>query len=80
MNKRDALRLEPGDWIAFGHSMWSAEVDRNGLWRRGRVIHVTPQGGIKVMTEDGRLQWVPYHHVHQGIDTRPLQPDTTCGV
>lgn len=62
MQKRDALRLEPGEKIRFGDSMWSEQCDRNGSWREGVVVHVTPNGGIKVRTSGGE-QWVPYHHV-----------------
>jgi hypothetical protein len=56
MQKRDALRLKPGDWVIYGDSQWSRHVHR---WRIGRVQHVTPRGGIKL--SDGT--WVGYHHV-----------------
>lgn len=80
MNKRDALRLKKGDRIAWGNSARSAVVDQYGRWRYGDVLHVTPNGGIKVQPigtiegdhlhpwkHPGKPEWVPYHHVHQGI-------------
>jgi hypothetical protein len=64
MNKRDALRLQPGQTICYGNSMWTAECT---LRRKAEVIHVTPNGGIKVRdlnpndTPTDRVHWVPYH-------------------
>jgi hypothetical protein len=56
MQKRQALRLKPGDWVIYGDSQWSQRVRR---WRIGCVRHVTRRGGIKL--SDGR--WIGYHHV-----------------
>lgn len=64
MNKRDALRLSVGEWVAFGNSARTADVL---AWRRGQVVHVTPKGGIKVRTASGE-EWIPYHHVWPGLD------------
>ena len=71
MNKRDALKLGPGDEIAWGDKMWSAQTR---IMRTGTVVRVTPAGGILVRDvyrcqRDGppmaepREVWVPYHHV-----------------
>ena len=70
MNKRDALRLRPGDHTLYGeHTRMDACIRGSGF-HAGRVIHVTPNGGIKVemlhpngITSYGRTEWVPYHHV-----------------
>lgn len=73
MNKRDALRLRRGDTIVYGNSKWTEKV----TWQRGRVLHVTGNGGIRVRPvgyvdsgdtsvdhKDARSPvWVPYHHV-----------------
>lgn len=75
MNKRDALRLKPGDRIGFGHSMWAADIDRAGSYEVATVVHVTPRGGIKVRL-GGRERWVPYHHVwevRRRATSRPAQ-------
>jgi hypothetical protein len=61
MNKRDALRLQPGQLILYS--------DRRDKYRydpecggekvlcaptyRGEVMHVTPAGAIRVRAEDG---------------------------
>lgn len=88
MNKRDALRLKPGDIILYGDSMWSRLVDQHSDWQRGEVIHVTPRGGIKVVhlgpasadpAKKKKRQhvhvWVPYHHVHskRTVKSRPAR-------
>jgi hypothetical protein len=64
MNKRDALRLRPGDRVIFGDSMWSAKVSG---WLSGEVVFVTPKGGVKLVC-GGREQWVPYHHIARRDD------------
>ena len=71
MNKRDALRLVHGQTIVFGGSGRTALI---GAWRKGVVEHVTPRGGIRVRLVGYRrpeggpaFEWVPYHHVHQGL-------------
>jgi hypothetical protein len=70
MNKNDALKLRPGEWIMFGDSMWSAKVR---TWRRGTVITVTPRGGLRVRVEGGNMEWVHYHHVLEwGAAAAPL--------
>lgn len=69
MNKRDALRLKPGDLIVY-------EVPSAKVWDRyggeAEVLTVTPNGGILVKDfhydeEGGRRigpkHWVPYHHI-----------------
>lgn len=75
MNKRDALRLQRGQRIVWGDSMWSAQVS---YWQRGTVIKVTEAGGILVRRDGGdALTWIPYHHVHQGAyagEERPRRP------
>ena len=50
MKKRDALRLKPGDSIVFGDHRLSAKWFQTWL---GEVLHVTPQGKIKVRVEEG---------------------------
>lgn len=60
MNKRDALRLKPGQLIAWADSMWTA---KSKVYDEGTVLSVTPKGGIKVRNSSGRTEWVPYHHV-----------------
>jgi hypothetical protein len=69
MDKREALKLQPGDVIMFD------DGPRDALgWSKGEVLHVTPNGGIKVSLigrrgncDDnkpiGGVEWVPYHHV-----------------
>jgi hypothetical protein len=70
MNKRDALRMKPGDYILYGsHANMQYCIRADGFhW--GRVCHVTPKGGIKIdalmpngVTLKGHTEWVPYHHV-----------------
>jgi hypothetical protein len=56
MNKRDALKLKPGDRIIYGDHWQGQRVQR---YRHGQVRFVTQRGGIKLT--DGR--WVPYHFV-----------------
>jgi hypothetical protein len=65
MNKRDALKLKPEDWIAFGDACDSAKVS---FYRRGQVLFVTDKGGIRVKESSGFERWVPYHFVHQGMN------------
>lgn len=75
MNKRDALRLKPGDEISFCDHHHTAQASQ---WWTGEVLHVTSKGGIKVRVTEGRAdgwrgpgtgpdvgteRWVPYHHV-----------------
>jgi hypothetical protein len=82
MNKRDALRLKPGDIIMFGNSMWSEKVYSGAGPRWGQVLQVTPKGGIRVeLLKDysnaptGVLLWVPYHHVidvHEAPSRAPM--------
>ena len=71
MKKRDALRLKPGDAIAWGDSVRTAATQ---IMRTGTVVCVTPAGGI-LTTDVYRCQrdgppllepddtWVPYTHV-----------------
>ena len=70
MNKRDALRLRPGSCILYGNHMRSFDCIRGSGFHHGRVLHVTPAGGIKIemlhpngVTSYGTTAWVPYHHV-----------------
>jgi hypothetical protein len=63
MRLKEALRLTPGQRIGFGHSMWTRQIDRDGTYEEGEVMHVTKRGGIRIRTDDGREVWVPYHHV-----------------
>ncbi len=60
VEKREALKLRPGDRIIFGDSMWSRDLDHR--WRKGTVLFVTTRGGIRVRTKSGE-EWVPYHYV-----------------
>jgi hypothetical protein len=66
MNLRDALRLQPGDQVLYGNTMWTQKSARHHV---GVVRFVTARGGIRVdiMNEDGikhgSQEWVPYHHV-----------------
>ena len=68
MKKRDALKLNPGDRITYGPSMWTANFSDREV-RDGEVVRVTSKGGIKVQVltdrgePSGDVQWVPYHHV-----------------
>jgi hypothetical protein len=59
MNKRDVLRLKPGQRLVYGDSMWTSEM--RGKSRQGEVLHVTPRGGIRVLNQFGFEEWVPYH-------------------
>jgi uncharacterized protein YifE (UPF0438 family) len=69
MNKRDALRLRPGDHVLFGPSARVAES--LGSIEEGEVERVTENGGIlvRVMRGHGVARtydpptWIPYHHV-----------------
>lgn len=63
MRKRDALRLQAGDRITYGHSQWTLDMDRYGGWREGVVLFVTPRGGIRVRLDNGAEDWVAYSHV-----------------
>jgi hypothetical protein len=65
MNKRDALKLEHGQRVIYGDSMWIGEMLQweGGKARQGEVLFVTPRGGIRVRNQFGREEWVPYHHV-----------------
>lgn len=74
MRKRDALRLKPGDVVGYANHM---VTEKATAWGEGRVLHVTPKGGIRVeplssknFTHDWRTErgvaaprWVPYHHI-----------------
>lgn len=71
MNLKSALRLKPGSIILVG--------SRNDAVRIGRVLHVTPRGGIRIEvgcyarwkeTPPGTVRyagetWVPYSQVIQ---------------
>ena len=61
MNKRDALRLQPGQFVSWGDSMWTEKMKRQ---HEGVVMQVTPGGGVRVRVEGGASQWVPYHHIY----------------
>jgi hypothetical protein len=70
MNKRDALRLKPGDLILYGSYQSFQRCIRTDGFHHGEVIYVTPNGGIKVemlhpdgVTPKGANAWVPYNHV-----------------
>jgi hypothetical protein len=65
MNKRDALRLEPGQRVIYGNSMWTVKIDKA---REGEVLFVTRNGGIRVRNQFGDTEWVPYHHVISAPD------------
>ena len=65
MNQRDALKLEQGQRVIYGDSMWSSEILKA---RQGEVLFVTPRGGIRVCNQFGREEWVPYHHVISAPD------------
>jgi hypothetical protein len=68
MNKRDALRLRPGDQVLFGLSSRTSECAERF---EGEVQHVTENGGIVVCIiyghgpsrTYGERQCIPYHHV-----------------
>jgi hypothetical protein len=72
MTKRDALKLRHGDVICYGDNPLTA---KHNTFRWGRVLHVTPKGGIRVacygagddappsMERSIGFDWVPYHHV-----------------
>lgn len=77
MNKRDALRLKPGDNILFSDVPTRRMNDATN-WFFGEVLHITPKGGVRVrITESrdgcwngpgtgasaGKVRWIPYHHV-----------------
>lgn len=64
MNKRDALKLKPGDLVVFGAHVQSAKC----IFRRlARVEFVTPRGGVRLRCTDeagnvtGTPEWIPYH-------------------
>lgn len=74
MDKRQALRLKPGDKIVYGHSARSIDMtwDDTG-YHTGEVVLVTLNGGIKVRNIKRQRRefaeqpvsgtaWVPYHH------------------
>jgi hypothetical protein len=73
MRKADALRLRPGDKVLWGHSSRVEDVVRAGSAAHGRVVRVTPRGGVQVQEvdrkewhgpqTDGPVYWVPYHHI-----------------
>jgi hypothetical protein len=65
MNKRDALKLEPGRRVIYGDSMWTAKIRKA---REGEVLFVTPNGGIRVRNQFWQTEWVPYHHVISAPD------------
>ena len=50
MNKRDALKLRPGDLILFGNDRLTLNCTE---WGEGEVIHVTDKGGILVRIVEG---------------------------
>jgi hypothetical protein len=75
MTLAKALRLKPGKQITFGDHKRTALCSQ---WWHGTVIHVTPNGGIKVKVTDAKpwygpkeyaelygneIRWVPYTHV-----------------
>jgi hypothetical protein len=64
VRKSEALRLQPGEQVTFGHGRPS-ELLRTA--ETGVVEYVVRGRSIRVMTADGRKQWVPRHHV---IDLR----------
>jgi hypothetical protein len=58
MRKRDALKLEPGQRVIYGDSMWTAEMTQweGGKARQGEVLFVTPGGrntGVQSMGQGG---------------------------
>jgi hypothetical protein len=66
VSKRVALKLKPGDRIIYGERKTLAKH-----LEEGRVIHVTPKGGVKIemVTRSGRMtgvtMWVPYHFIYE---------------
>ena len=60
MNKRDALRLRPGDRVLYGNA---TQTQRSTITRTGEVRFVTARGGIRVADEKGRESWVACSHV-----------------
>ena len=54
MNKRDVLRLKPGDVVDTARDP--------GRIFCGRVVRVTARGGVLVALPGGN-QWFPYHHL-----------------
>jgi len=75
MNKRDAIKLRPGDIVLYGPSMWSEQCI--GRTREGTVKHVTPKGGILVVDVNGYEHWVPYHHVLEAMRRKEENPKMT---
>jgi hypothetical protein len=59
MTKARALRLRPGEQITFGNHKMTARCTQ---FYQGEVLHVTPNGGIKVrLTRYGNeTRWIPY--------------------
>lgn len=52
MDKRSVLRLKSGDTILFGDAKRFEDIT---LWQTGEVLHVTPQGGVRVRVIEGKL-------------------------
>ena len=65
MDKRSALKLNPGQRIIYGDSMWTVEIRKA---REGEVLFVTERGGIRVCNQFGDEEWVPYHHIISAPD------------
>jgi hypothetical protein len=60
MDLRSALRLKPGDKVLFGPHRRLKDC----WWQMwGEVVHVTENGGIKVVDEFGLESWIPYSNV-----------------
>lgn len=71
MHKREAMHLRSGDRLGYGHSMWTANIEKENSYREGVVVRVTPRGGILVKNDFGGEIWVPYHHVVEVLERVP---------
>ena len=49
MRLRDALKLQPGDKILFGHSMWSREVTEKTLANREPSAELHPEAAFSFL-------------------------------
>ena len=75
MNKKDAIRMQPGTLIYFED--WRKHL--SGGERLGRVEHVTPKGGVSAtpvielfdgngtLKPIGPAEWLPYSKVQLAI-------------
>jgi hypothetical protein len=62
MTRAKALRLKPGAVITFGDHKYTAQCSR---WWEGEVLHVTPNGGIKVRLIDAKPWYGPKEYARR---------------